>query len=123
MIVEAIRKAGYTPGKECFIALDPAASSFYEAGKYDLKREGKNLTSAEMVDYWAAWVDKYPICSLEDPLAEDDWDGFARITATLGERIQIVGDDLLVTNVKFLRRGIAEGVATAFSSSSTRSAR
>jgi enolase len=108
VIVEAIEKAGYTPGKECFIALDPAASSFYEGGKYHLKREGKSLTSSELVDYWAAWADRYPIISLEDPLAEDDWDGFARITAKLGGRIQIVGDDLLVTNVKFLRRGIKE---------------
>ena len=109
VIVEAIQKAGYSPGKECFIGLDPAASSFYEGGKYHLKREGKILSSDQLVDYWAAWVDKYPIISLEDPLAEDDWSGFARITQRLGDRIQIVGDDLLVTNVKFLRRGIKEG--------------
>jgi enolase len=108
VIVEAIQKAGYTPGKECFIALDPAASSFYEDGKYHLKREGKSLTSDQLVDYWAAWVDKYPIISLEDPLAEDDWEGFARLTEKLGDRIQVVGDDLLVTNVKFLRRGVRE---------------
>jgi enolase len=108
VIVEAIRKAGYTPGKECFLGLDPAASSFYEGGKYHLKREAKSLTSKELVDYWCAWMDKYPIISLEDPLAEDDWEGFARITEKLGDRIQIVGDDLLVTNVKFLRRGIKE---------------
>ena len=108
VIVEAIQKAGYSPGKECFIGLDPAASSFYEGGKYHLKREGKSLSSDQLNDYWAAWVDKYPIISLEDPLAEDDWNGFARITEKLGNRIQIVGDDLLVTNVKFLRRGIKE---------------
>lgn len=108
VILEAIQKAGYTPGKDCFIALDPAASSFYEGGKYHLTREGLTLSSDEMVDYWARWVDQYPILSIEDGLAEDDWAGFAKLTARLGDRIQIMGDDLLVTNVQFLRRAIQE---------------
>jgi len=108
VILEAIQKAGYTPGKDCFIALDPAASSFYEGGKYHLTREGLTLSSDEMVDYWARWVDQYPILSIEDGLAEDDWAGFAKLTARLGDRIQIMGDDLLVTNVQFLRRAILE---------------
>jgi enolase len=113
VILEAIGKAGYTPGKECFIALDPAASSFYENGRYQLAREGRSLTSAELVDFFATWVEKYPIISLEDPLAENDWDGFRLITERLGKRVQIVGDDLLVTNVKFLRRAIAERSCTS----------
>jgi len=113
VILEAIGKAGYTPGKECFIALDPAASSFYEDGRYHLAREGRSLNSAELVDFFATWVEKYPIISLEDPLAENDWDGFRLITERLGKRVQIVGDDLLVTNVKFLRRAIAERSCTS----------
>jgi len=108
VILEAIQKAGYVPGKDCFIALDPAASSFYEGGMYHLAREGLTLSSDEMVDYWARWVDQYPILSIEDGLAEDDWAGFAKLTARLGDRIQIMGDDLLVTNVQFLRRAIQE---------------
>jgi enolase len=108
VILEAIQRAGYAPGKDCFIALDPAASSFYEGGKYHLAREGLTLSSDEMVDYWARWVDQYPILSIEDGLAEDDWAGFARLTARLGDRVQIMGDDLLVTNVQFLRRAIRE---------------
>jgi len=113
VILEAIGKAGYTAGKECFIALDPAASSFYADGRYQLAREGRSLSSAELVDFFAAWVEKYPIISLEDPLAENDWDGFRLITERLGKRVQIVGDDLLVTNVKFLRRAIAERSCTS----------
>jgi len=113
VILEAIGKAGYTPGKECFIALDPAASSFYADGRYQLAREGRSLSSAELVDFFATWVEKYPIISLEDPLAENDWEGFRLITERLGKRVQIVGDDLLVTNVKFLRRAIAERSCTS----------
>jgi len=108
VILEAIQKAGYTPGKECFIALDPAATSFYEDGRYHLAREGRSLSSAELVDFFAQWVDKYPIISLEDPLAENDWEGFRLATERLGQKVQIVGDDILVTNVTFLRRAIQE---------------
>lgn len=113
VILEAIQKAGYTPGKECFIALDPAASSFYENGRYQLAREGRSLSSAELVDFFAAWVEKYPIISLEDPLAENDWEGFRLATERLGKQVQIVGDDLLVTNVKFLHRAIQERSCTS----------
>jgi enolase len=108
VILEAIGKAGYTPGKECFLALDPAATSFYEDGRYHLAREGRSLSRAELVDFFARWVDKYPIISLEDPLAENDWEGFRLATERLGQKVQIVGDDLLVTNVTFLRRGIQQ---------------
>jgi enolase len=108
VILEAIGRAGYAAGKDCWLALDPAASSFYRDGGYHLAREGTTLSTDELIDYWARWVDDYPIISLEDPLAEDDWAGFAKLTARLGERIQIIGDDLLVTNVTFLRRAIAE---------------
>jgi enolase len=108
VILEAIQRAGYTPGKECFLALDPAATSFYADGKYHLSREGCSLTSAELVDFYAQWIDRYPIISLEDGLAENDWDGWQLLTARLGHRIQLVGDDLLVTNVQFLRRAIQE---------------
>ena len=106
LIVEAIQQAGYEPGKDIFIALDPAASEVYEDGKYVLKKEGRTLSSAEMVDYYAGWVDKYPIISIEDGLAEDDWDGFVLMQERLGGRIQIMGDDLLVTNVDRLKMGI-----------------
>jgi enolase len=108
VILEAIGKAGYIPGKECFLALDPAATSFYEDGRYHLAREGRSLTSAELVDFFGRWVDNYPIISLEDPLAENDWEGFGLATERLGQKVQIVGDDLLVTNVTFLRRAIQE---------------
>ncbi len=108
VILEAIQRAGYTPGKECFLALDPAATSFYADNKYHLTREGRSLTSAELVDFYAQWIDRYPIISLEDGLAEDDWDGWQLLTQRLGHRIQLVGDDLLVTNVEFLRRAIRE---------------
>ncbi len=108
VILEAIQRAGYTPGTECFLALDPAATSFYADNKYHLTREGRSLTSAEMVDFYAQWIERYPIISIEDGLAEDDWDGWQLLTERLGQRIQLVGDDLLVTNVQFLRRAIAE---------------
>jgi enolase len=108
VILEAIRRAGYTPGRECFLALDPAATSFYDDGHYHLAREGRSLTSAEMVDFYATWIGRYPIISLEDGLAENDWDGWRMLTERLGQRVQLVGDDLLVTNVTFLRRAIQE---------------
>ena len=115
VIMEAIDAAGYEPGNDVRIALDPAASSFYDAAKerYVLEGEGRELTSAEMVDYYAALVDKYPIVSIEDGLAEDDWDGCKLMTEKLGERIQVVGDDLFVTNTERLAQGIAKGSANS----------
>ncbi len=105
LILEAIDKAGYTPGDQIMLAMDAAASEIYEDGKYHLKTEGKVLTGAEMVDFYAVWCDKYPIISIEDGLHEDDWENWSRITAKLGDRVQIVGDDLLVTNVKRIEKG------------------
>jgi enolase len=109
VIVKAIISAGYKPGEDVAIALDPAASSFFEDGAYDLSksRQGKK-TSAEMTALYQSWIDKYPIISIEDSLAENDWDGFREHTEKLGSRIQIVGDDLYVTNTRFIARGIAE---------------
>ena len=106
LILEAIQKAGYEPGKDIFIAMDPAASEIYEDGKYNLKKEGRILTSEEMVDFYAGWVEKYPIISIEDGLAEDDWDGFCLMTERLGDKIQVMGDDLLVTNTERIAKGI-----------------
>lgn len=106
LIIEAIEKAGYKPGEDIAIAQDPAASEFYENGKYQFKTENKALTSEEMVDLYTKWVEKYPIVSIEDGLAEDDWQGFAEQTARIGDKIQIVGDDLFVTNIKRLQKGI-----------------
>jgi len=106
LIVEAIKKAGYEPGKDVFIALDPAASEFYQDGKYVLSREETVRTSNEMIDYYAELVDKYPIISIEDGLAEDDWEGWQKLTQKLGHKIQIVGDDLYVTDKKRLNQGI-----------------
>lgn len=109
LIVEAIAKAGYEPGEDIAIALDPAASSFYENGVYRLTRSGQgDKTSAEMTALYQDWVEKYPIVSIEDGLAENDWDGFREHTEKLGEKIQIVGDDLLVTNTHFIARAVAE---------------
>ena len=113
IIVEAVDAAGYEPGTDVRLALDPAASSFYEGGKYVLAGEGRSLSSAEMVDYYAELVEKYPIISIEDGLAEDDWDGFKLMTERLGERVQIVGDDLFVTNTERLARGIELGCANS----------
>jgi len=114
VIMQAIEAAGYEAGPHgVSIALDPAASSFYEDGKYQLKSEGRALSSAEMVDYYAALVDKYPIISIEDGLAEDDWDGFKLMTDKLGDRIQVVGDDLFVTNTERLADGIRRGSANS----------
>ena len=110
IILEAIEKAGYQAGEEIAIALDPAASEVYEedTGLYNLRTEGKKLSSAEMVNFWKDWVEKYPIVSIEDGLAQDDWEGWKLMTKELGDRIQIVGDDLLVTNPDRVRRGIKE---------------
>jgi enolase len=109
VIVEAIQAAGYAPGKDVAIALDPAASSFYEAGAYNLAKSGQGTkSSGELTQLYADWIGKYPIVSIEDGLAENDWTGFQAHTAALGERTQIVGDDLYVTNTKFIARGIEE---------------
>jgi len=114
VILKAITEAGYEPGKDISLALDPAASSFYENGKYNLSAETEPLKSVEeMVEFYADLVDKYPIVSIEDGLAEDDWDGWSELTVRLGDRIQIVGDDLFVTNTDRLARGIKEGVANS----------
>jgi len=112
-IMEAIGAAGYTPGADVLIGIDCAASEFYKDGRYVLESEGLKLTSAEFTDYLAAWVDKYPIVSIEDGMAEGDWDGWAAHTAKLGQRIQIVGDDLFVTNTRILREGIARGICNS----------
>ena len=114
LIVASIERAGYRPGEDVAIALDPAASSFFEHGTYRLVRGRQgDKTSAEMIAFYRTWLDKYPIVSLEDGLAENDWEGFRQLTATLGERIQIVGDDILVTNPVYIRRGIAEKTCNA----------
>jgi enolase len=116
VILQAIEKAGYKPGVDVFLALDPASSEYYlpEEKVYHLhKSTGDKLTSSQMVDYWKTWTDKYPILSIEDGMAEDDWDGWKLITKTLGDKIQLVGDDLFVTNVKRLQRGIDEKAANS----------
>jgi enolase len=111
VIVEAIDKSGYKPGEDISIALDPASSEFYEDGIYNLRSEGRKSTSEEMVDMYAEWVDKYPIIVIEDGLAEDDWEGWSLLNKTIGKKIELVGDDLFVTNVKRIARGIDENVA------------
>ncbi len=114
LIVKAIERAGYKPGSDIAIALDPAASSFFEQGQYQLTRSRQgNKTSAEMIELYQTWVERYPIISIEDGLAENDWEGFSTLTARIGERVQIVGDDILVTNPRFIRRGIAERTCNA----------
>ncbi len=105
-IILAIEKAGYQPGKDCFIAIDPASSEFFDNGRYILKREGVSLTGQEMIDFYVKWVNNYPICSIEDGMAEDDWDGWQLMTKKLGDKIMLIGDDLYVTNVNRIRRGI-----------------
>ncbi len=105
-VMSAIEQAGYQPGRDCFIALDPAASEFYQDGRYVLEREGTRLTSAEMVEFYVKWISAYPIISIEDGMAEDDWDGWKLITEKLGDKVQLVGDDLYTTNVSRLNRGI-----------------
>ncbi len=106
VILQAIEKAGYRPGEDIYIALDPAASEIYEDGLYNLKKEGRKLTGAEMVDFYEEWVNKYPIISLEDGLAEDDWDNWVLLCQRIGDRVQLVGDDLLVTNVERVQKAI-----------------
>jgi len=113
LILEAIREAGYVAGEQIMLAMDPAATEFYEDGKYHLKVEGKSLTGREMVDFWESWVDKYPIISIEDGLAEDDWDNWALMVERLGDRLQIVGDDLLVTNVKRIQTALDRKAANS----------
>ncbi|MDG1176151.1 MAG: phosphopyruvate hydratase [Flavobacteriales bacterium] len=115
VVMEAIEKAGYVPGKDIWIALDAAASEFYnkEEGVYHLESTGDKLTPSEMVDFWAAWCEKYPIASIEDGLDEDDWKGWKMLTEKLGDKVQLVGDDLFVTNTKRLSRGIEEGIANS----------
>ena len=113
VILTAIEKAGYKPGDQVAIALDPAASEWYEDGTYNLRREGKRLSSPEMVEFWKGWVDKYPIVSIEDGLAQDDWDGWKLMNEALGKRIQLVGDDLLVTNSGRVARAIRERAANS----------
>ena len=113
LMLEAIEKAGYRPGEDIALALDPAATELWSGGAYALAREGRSLTSAEMIEMYAGWRDRYPIVSIEDGLAEDDWDGWAQLMKHLGERVQLVGDDLFVTNVERIRRGVAEGCANA----------
>jgi enolase len=113
LIIEAIQQAGYEPGRDIFVALDPAASEVFEGGKYVLKKEGRTLSGEEMVDFYEKWVDKYPIISIEDGLAEDDWDTWVVMRQRLGDRLQIVGDDLLVTNVERLKMGIERKAANS----------
>ncbi len=113
VIVQAIEAAGYVPGKDIYIAIDSAASSFYKDGKYHLAAENKDYTSAEMIDYYEKMVDKYPIVSIEDGLDENDWDGFVALNKRLGSRIQIMGDDLFVTNPDRILKGIELGAANS----------
>ena len=112
-MLAAIREAGYEPGKEIAIAQDPAASEFYEEGKYYFKTEERRLTNQEMVDLYTDWIERYPIVSIEDGLAEDDWDGFVALNKSIGDKVQLVGDDLFVTNVERLQKGIDLGAANS----------
>ena len=113
VIVAAIEAAGYKPGVDIFLGMDPAASEFYQDGKYVLAREGRTLSSSEMVDLYEQWLNEYPIITIEDGLAEDDWEGWAQLQQQLGQRVQLVGDDLFVTNTERLKRGIHEHSANA----------
>lgn len=113
LVIEAIRKAGFTPGKDVYIALDAASSEFYKNGKYVFESTGDSRSSAEMVQFWKEWIEKYPIVSIEDGLDEDDWEGWKLLTESIGDKIQIVGDDLFVTNTKRLQRGITESTANS----------
>ena len=116
VIMTSIDKAGFRPGEEFVLALDPATSEFYDAGSQRYvfaKSDGRQLDAGEMVEFWAGWVDQYPIISIEDGMAEDDWEGWAQLTARLGDRVQLVGDDLFVTNTTRLRRGIDESVGNS----------
>lgn len=113
VIMEAIKRAGFEPGKQVAIALDVAASEFYKNGKYILETENKSLSSEELIALYESWISKYPIISIEDGLAEDDWDGFKKFTNKFGDKIQIVGDDLFVTNIERLKRGIESGIGNS----------
>ena len=113
VIIEAITKAGYKAGEDMFIAIDAASSEYYKDGKYVLEHEGKTLTAAEMVDFLEDWVNKYPIISIEDGMAEEDWEGWKLLTERLGKKVQLVGDDLFVTNTERLERGIDLGVGNS----------
>lgn len=113
VILEAIEKAGYVAGEQIAIGLDPAATEFAQGDEYRLEAEGRTLTAAEMISYWSDWVERYPVISIEDALAEDDWDSWAELTRRLGAKTQLVGDDLFVTNVERLKRGIESRVANA----------
>ena len=113
VILEAIEKAGYRPGKDLFIALDPAATELFQDGAYNLRKEGKKLTGEQMVDFWADWCRQYPIISIEDGLAEDDWQSWALLRERIGDRVQIVGDDLFVTNTERIQRGIEDKAANS----------
>ena len=111
--MEAIEKAGFKPGEDVYIALDAASSEFFKNGKYHFESTGDTMSSSEMVSFWDNWCNKYPIASIEDGLAEDDWEGWKLATEKLGNRVQLVGDDLFVTNTKRLSRGINEGIANS----------
>jgi enolase len=113
LIIEAIHKSGYEPGRDVAIALDPAASEFYKDGRYNLKGEGRTLDASALVELYQDWSARYPIVSIEDGVAEDDWDGWKHLTDTLGSEVQLVGDDLFVTNVARLKEGIERGVANS----------
>jgi len=113
LLMEAVERAGRVPGDEVALAMDPATSELWDKGSYLLAGEGRRLTSAEMVDYWVDLAGRFPIVSIEDGMAEEDWDGWAALTAALGDRVQLVGDDVFVTNVELLGRGIRDGVANA----------
>jgi enolase len=113
-ILEAVTQAGYRAGADCLLALDPAASEFYDGRAYVFKKsDGRKLSSDEMVAFWKSWADQYPIVSIEDGMAENDWDGWKSLTDELGSRVQLVGDDLFVTNTSFLQKGIELGVANS----------
>lgn len=113
VILEAIEKAGFTPGKDIYLGLDVASSEFYEDGKYNLASENRVLSSEDMVDYLAVWCDKYPIITIEDGLDEGDWDGWAKLTERLGDKVQLVGDDLFVTNTSIFKEGIEKNIANS----------
>lgn len=113
VIMEAITAAGYKPGEHIYLGMDPAASELFDKGKYHLKKEGRQLSSEEMVEFYAGLVEKYPVISIEDGLDQNDWEGWKKLTARLGDRLQLVGDDLLVTNVEFVKRAIAEKACNA----------
>ena len=113
-ILEAIEQAGYKTGSDILLALDPAASEFYDGSAYVFKKsDGRKLSSDEMIAFWKDWVGKYPIISIEDGMAENDWEGWKALTDAIGQRVQLVGDDLFVTNTKFLQKGIERGVANS----------